>query len=214
MNTQPYVLHVTCRNPDAAVTDVLDLLHASDLSDTHTFGVLETDCSAIDWDAVTQEFRRACIAFIHIPVAIATLPTIQEFGRLAARFGCTTVLVDSVHSPSLTRAQGIQPQWLQWLFQAASQCVHCIATTSVAQGQWLQTFLDACKVKVVPACCDLSAFRAIAPRLRLPKGLVAVAPSSQGAEEQGFDTILEAARQLRDVPIQILIAGSVPHAAD
>lgn len=215
MNTQgaTHVLHVTSKQHTAAISGLLDLLHASELTDTYQFSVVESNGTEIDWYHMTRALRRANVALVHIPVSVTTLPVIKEIGRLASSFGCSIVLVDSFYSPHATQANGIHPQWLQWLFQAASQCVHCIATSSVAQGQWLQTFLDACTVKVIPACCDLSALREIAPRQRLRKGLVAVAPGSQSMDAQGFDTILDAARRLHNLPIQILLAGSVPNMA-
>ncbi|MEO0803172.1 MAG: glycosyltransferase [Cyanobacteria bacterium J06642_2] len=209
-----HVLHITSKQHTTAVAGLLELLHTSALADAYKFSTVELASTEIDWFQITHELRQAHVVLIHIPISVKTLPTIQEIGRLASRFGCSTVLVDSFYPLHAASAEGIQTQWQQWLFQAASQCVHCIASSSVVQGQWLQTFLDADQVKVIPACCDLNALRAIAPRTRSRDRLVAVAPGSQNMEDQGFDTILDAASRIRNLPIQILLAGNVPDMAE
>ena len=204
------VLHLVGDRKMGGIASTLKLLKDSRLAETYQFIFLETDGNPKDGLRIAKAFRGIDIAAIHFAVRTANLATIVWIRVLSKLLGFKVILIEHHYSQRFQEIASTNPKRLQRALAIASQLVDRVIAVSPPQQQWLSGFIPASKLVSIPSCSCLQAFRDVPERSPHSECFKVVSYGRHSLPAKGFDVLIEAAKLLQDLPIQIAIGGQGP----
>ncbi|MEO0943109.1 MAG: glycosyltransferase family 4 protein [Cyanobacteria bacterium J06642_12] len=216
--TRANVLHIVGDRNVGGIGSTLDLLQASPLVQTYDFRYLESDGSPKDIWRIIGAMQDVSIVAIHFAVRTANLPTLALMRAYASLKGIRIVLIEHHYSLNFQQVGAKRPKQLRRALAIASRFVDRVIAVSPTQCKWLAEFIPDRKLSTIASCSPLQQFLdlPLQQHLELPRQFDRQSPIKVFAfgrhtlPWKGFDVLIEAARLLNNLPIQIDIGGSGP----
>ena len=216
--TRATVLHIVGDRKVGGIGSTLDLLQDSPLAQTYDFRYLESDGSPKDIWRIVGAMHDVSIVAIHFAVRTANLPTLALMRTYASLKGIRIVLIEHHYSLKFQQVGAKRPRQLRRALAIASRFVDRVIAVSPTQCKWLAELIPGSKLSTIASCSPLQQFHdlPLKQHLEFPqqfdrqRPLKVVAFGRHTLPWKGFDVLIEAARLLKDAPIQIDIGGSGP----
>ncbi|MEO0355040.1 MAG: glycosyltransferase family 4 protein [Cyanobacteria bacterium P01_A01_bin.3] len=216
--TRANVLHIVGDRNVGGIGSTLDLLQASPLVQTYDFRYLESDGSPKDIWRIIGAMQDVSIVAIHFAVRTANLPTLALMRAYASLKGIRIVLIEHHYSLNFQQVGAKRPKQLRRALAIASRFVDRVIAVSPTQCKWLAELIPDRKLSTIASCSPLQLFLdlPLQQHLELPRQfdrqrpIKVVAFGRHTLPWKGFDILIEAARLLNNLPIQIDIGGSGP----
>ncbi|MGK7906406.1 MAG: glycosyltransferase family 4 protein [Synechococcus sp.] len=204
------VLHLVGDRKMGGIASTLKLLQDSHLAETHNFLFLETDGNPQDALRIAKTLKGIDIVAIHFAVRTANLATLVWIQLLSKLLSFKIILIEHHYSQRFQEIAATNPNRLQRALAIAGQLVDRVIAVSPPQQQWLSGFIPASKLVTIASCSCLQTFWNIPERPPHQGPLRVVSYGRHSLPAKGFDILIEAAKLLQDLPIQIAIGGQGP----
>ncbi|MEL7086520.1 MAG: glycosyltransferase family 4 protein [Cyanobacteria bacterium J06597_1] len=208
--TRANVLHIVGDRKVGGIGSTLDLLQASPLAQTYEFQYLESDGNPKDCWRIIRAMQNVSIVAIHFSVRTANLPTLALMRSYASVSGIRMVLIEHHYSLKFQQVGARRPQQLRRALAIAARFVDRVIAVSPTQSKWLAEFIPDSKLSTIASCSPLKQFLDLPLKSEHQRPLKVVAFGRHTLPWKGFDVLIEAARLLVGLPIQIEIGGSGP----
>lgn len=204
------ILHIVGDRKVGGIGSTLDLLQESDLAQTYEFHYLESEGHPKDVWRIIRAMDDISAVAIHFSVRTANLPTFVLMRLFALLMGIRIVLIEHHYSANFQQVGARRPKQLARALAFAARCVDRVIAVSPTQCHWLASFVSEAKLSTIASCSPLKPFLDLPLKSEHQSPLKVVAFGRHTLPWKGFDVLIEAARLLNGVPIQIEIGGKGP----